>query len=110
MIEGDEFHLVEVGDFVQLLGDVDLILAVHRLERGAGDLHIFIVVDWKVAAIAGTRAERSDAEHIGDELKFLAVPGKDHRAGTGEALRLFDLEQRAPLFDAAHSGSGRWAR
>ena len=83
MIDGDQADLVQVGDLAQLLDDADLVLAVTRHQRLAGDLDDLVVIDREVLTVACRRAERRDPEHVGDELVLLAVPGVDHRARAG---------------------------
>ena len=51
------------------------------------------MIDREVVAIARTGAERSDAENVGNELILVAVPGEDHGAGAGEALRFRNGER-----------------
>ena len=63
-------------------------------ERLAGDRHVLVVVHREVLAVAGTRAQRRHAQHVGDELEALAVPGEDHGAGAGEARRFLDSVRR----------------
>ena len=63
---------------------------VDRHQRFARHLHVFVVVDGEVGAVAGAGAERRHAQDVGDEVEALAVPGEDHRAGAGEARRFLD--------------------
>ena len=62
----------------------------------ARNLHVLVVIDREVRAVARARAERRDAEHVGDELIPAAVPREDHRARSGQPLRLLDTPPRWP--------------
>src|ERR1700728_922970 len=57
------------------------------LERRCWDLHVLGVIHGEVASIAIASAERRYAQNIGNELELAAVPGPDHGARAGEALR-----------------------
>src|SRR3569833_2397236 len=92
VIDRDQLHLIEVGNFVQFLRDVHLVFAVRRFQSRAGYLNVLVVIHGEVMTVARTGSERSNAKHIGYELEFLAVPGKDHRTRAGEPLRLGDYQ------------------
>ena len=91
MVDRDQLQLIDIGDLAQLFGDADAVFAIHGHERFAGDLNVLVVIDREVLAVAGTRAERSDAQHVRDVLELAAIPGPDDRAGSGQALRFLVL-------------------
>src|SRR5271165_6067657 len=90
MIDSDQFELIDVGNFAQLFCETHIEYTVTRLEACAGDVDVFIVIDREVCAVAGGSAERSDAEHVGDQAKFSSVPSENHGARTGEAGSFLD--------------------
>ena len=53
MIHCDQLHLIEIGNFAQFFGDADFIFAVLRHACFPGDLHILVVIDREVIAVAG---------------------------------------------------------
>ena len=92
MIDRDQLHLVEIRDFAQFLRDTHFVLPVHRLQCLARNLHVFVVIHRKIAAIARGRAQRRHAEHVGDESEFGSIPREDHGARAGEALRFREFD------------------
>src|ERR1035438_10402518 len=92
MVDRDELHLVEIGNLAQLFGDADFIAPIHGLQRLAGNLHVFVVIDGEVTAIARGCAQRRHSKHIRDEAELTAIPGEDYGAGAGEALRFLILD------------------
>ena len=51
MIDRDQLQVVNIGDFAELFGDTDAVLAIHGHERLAGDLNVLVVIDREVIAI-----------------------------------------------------------
>ncbi len=68
MVHGDELDLIEIRHLAQFLGDADFVLPVHRGQRRAGNRHVLVVIHGEIGAFAIARAQRSHAQHIGDEL------------------------------------------
>ena len=87
VVERHQLDLVDVGDLPQFLRHVDLEGAIARDERARGDGNVFLVIHRKILAVAGARAQRRYAQHVGDELVSLAVPREDHGARSGQARR-----------------------
>jgi hypothetical protein len=71
MIHRDQLHLIEIGNFAQFLGDADFVAPVHRLQRLARNLHVFVVIHREITAIARSRAQRRYAEHVRNEAELL---------------------------------------
>ena len=69
MVERQQLDLIDVGDLAQFLRHADLVSAIARRERFAGDGNVFLVIDREILAVAGARAQRRDAQHVGDELE-----------------------------------------
>ena len=51
MVDRDQLQVIDIGDFAELLGDTDAVLAINGHERLAGDLDILVVIDGEVLAI-----------------------------------------------------------
>src|ERR1039457_542498 len=90
MIQRDQLDLVDVGDLAQFLRDADFVLPVAGLQPLGGDGDVLVVIHREILPIARTGAQWGYAQHVGDELETLAVPGEDHGARPGESRRLFD--------------------
>jgi len=56
-------------------------------ECRARNLDVLVVIYRKILPVARTRAQRRHTQHVGDELKSLAVPREDHRARAGKPVR-----------------------
>src|SRR5437016_4523976 len=89
MVHGYQLDFVEIRDLAQLLSDPDLIMIVLLLQRTAGNLNVFLVVDREVLAIAVAGPQWRYAQHVGDELERASIPGKDHGARSGKPWLLF---------------------
>ncbi len=88
MVDHVEADAVEVGHLAQLLGELQLVDAVPRGELLAAHQHVLVVVGRYQHARRHGQAQRRDAEHVGDELVALAVPGVEERARAHQALGL----------------------
>ena len=42
MIDREQPDLIQIGHLAQLFGDADVVAAIPRLKRRAGDLHVFL--------------------------------------------------------------------
>ncbi len=87
MIDRQQLNLIDVRDLAELLSDPDIVLPVDHRERLPGNRHVLIMIHREVRALAVARAQRRDAQHVGDELHFASVPGPDHRTGSRQPLR-----------------------
>ena len=55
MVYRNQLHFVQIRDFVQFFGDVNLQFAVLQLQGGTRNLDVFVVIDREVVAITRTR-------------------------------------------------------
>ena len=98
MIDGDELHLVGVGRLPELLGQLQHVTTVTRLERVTGDAHVFLRRARRGKGGVGAAAhqsqrhpERATPHGVGDEAETLAIPRIGERARALKHLALDDV-------------------
>src|ERR1017187_7774221 len=90
VINGEEFHLIEVHRFFQRLHETKTQLAISFAKRVAVELDGFgrtsnVALD-VVFSGCDPVSNHARAQHVADELVFVAVPSEKRRTGTAAAV------------------------
>ncbi len=105
MVDHVESQPIEVGHLAQLLGDLHLVDTRVLDELLPGHENEFVVVRRHHHPGRHRQPKGRDAEHVGDELVGLAVPGVEEGARSTEVRRLVELpEGRARIVDQLIAG------
>ena len=86
MIDRQQPHVIEVGQFLHHFGESKTEPSIPRLDAAAVDLQILGRIRNVALARRHPMADDAGADHVGNELVSLAVPGKHHRAGAAASI------------------------
>ena len=84
VVHHPELRLVEVGHFLQVLQDLEQVVAVALLQLFRLDLQVLVGIGRTVDSRLDQKAQAPHPQKVGDEPVPLSVPGEED--GTGRAL------------------------